>query len=74
MANASLPDKNLLSELNWKSELTKDRKLLELKPSGLTSELKCGYTSGMKSGRFIGESWIKEKKICLERYTAKGLQ
>ncbi|KAL8121442.1 hypothetical protein AgCh_018245 [Apium graveolens] len=37
-------------ELNWKSELTEDRKLSELKPSGLTSALKCGYTSGMKSG------------------------
>ncbi|KAL8157053.1 hypothetical protein AgCh_001956 [Apium graveolens] len=37
-------------ELNWKSELTEDRKLSELKPSGFTSELKCGYTSGMKSG------------------------
>ncbi|KAL8103384.1 hypothetical protein AgCh_027813 [Apium graveolens] len=37
-------------ELNWKSELTEDRKLSELKPSELTSELKCGYTSGMKSG------------------------
>ncbi|KAL8134716.1 hypothetical protein AgCh_009657 [Apium graveolens] len=42
--------KNLLSELNWKSELTEDRKLSELKPSEFTSELKCGYTSGMKSG------------------------
>ncbi|KAL8093923.1 hypothetical protein AgCh_035703 [Apium graveolens] len=41
---------NLLSELNWKSELTEDGKLSELKSSGLTSELKCGYTSGMKSG------------------------
>ncbi|KAL8126211.1 hypothetical protein AgCh_013485 [Apium graveolens] len=34
------PFQNLLSELNWKSELTEDRKLSELKPSGLTSELK----------------------------------
>ncbi|KAL8157195.1 hypothetical protein AgCh_002052 [Apium graveolens] len=31
---------NLLSELNSKSELTEDRKLSELKPSGFTSELK----------------------------------
>ena len=44
-----------ISELNWKSELTEDRKLSELKVSELISRLKCGYTSGMKSGRFTGE-------------------
>ncbi|KAL8155980.1 hypothetical protein AgCh_001149 [Apium graveolens] len=44
------PGKYRISELNWKSELTEDRKLSELKMSELISELKCGYTSGMKSG------------------------
>ncbi|KAL8148524.1 hypothetical protein AgCh_005772 [Apium graveolens] len=34
---------NLVSELNWKSELTEDRKLSELKESKLISGLKCGH-------------------------------
>ncbi|KAL8098247.1 hypothetical protein AgCh_031124 [Apium graveolens] len=36
--------KNLVSELNWKSELTEDRKLSELKASELISGLKCGVS------------------------------